>query len=60
MKYPYMVKYNGTYYPAGVDVPNGEKAQNEPLTPKVDNSPNADVKAEETAKKPIKKASKKE
>lgn len=55
-----MVKYNGAYYPAGVDVPNGEKAQNEPLTPKVDNSPNADVKAEETAKKPIKKAIKKE
>lgn len=24
MKYPYIVKYNGVYYPAGTEVPDGE------------------------------------
>lgn len=60
MVYPYMVKYNGTYYPAGVDVPNGEKAHKEPISEKVSNSPKVEEKAVETAKKPVKKATKKE
>lgn len=60
MKYPYMVKHNGVYYPAGVDVPNGEKAHKEPISVEVDNSPKAEEKAVEKAKKPVKKATKKE
>lgn len=60
MVYPYMVKYKGTFYPAGVDVPTEEKAQNEPSSVKVEKSPQAEEKAVETAKKPTKKATKKE
>lgn len=51
MKYPYMVKHNGKYYPAGTEVPVGD-------APVSENIPVADDKKAETAE-PKKSAEKK-
>ena len=56
MKYPFTVKHNGKYYPAGADVPVGETAPRATEDPKKE-----DVKAEvkKETPKPIPKQNKK-
>lgn len=52
MVFPYTVKHNGVYYPAGTDVPVEGKPKAEP---KVEDEPKAEPKQKTESKKPFKK-----
>ena len=48
MKFPYLVKHNGVYYPIGTDVPIEDENGGGMNTPAVDTSGEADVVEEPT------------